>query len=47
MPSNHVKPLQEEARSELESKKQELEASVVAAFEVRYWYTTSLVRPLR
>ena len=40
MPSNHVKPFQVEARSELEAKKQELEASVLAHSEVRYWYTT-------
>ena len=41
MPSNHVKPLQEEARSELESKKLELEASVLALV------LTPLVRALR
>ncbi len=40
MPSNHVKPVQAEAQSEVEAKKQELEASVVAPSNIRYWHTT-------
>ena len=35
MLSNYVQPLQAEASSELETKKQELEASIVAHSEVR------------
>ena len=40
MLSNHVQPLQAEASSELETKKQELEASIVAHSEVGQWYPT-------